>query len=551
VVSRQLCRYLILSLALVAAWILALPTAVRAEPPELNALSPAGVQVGGSVSTKILGKTGTAPVQAWCDRSDLTLQVSEKGDELAVTAAADAPAGIAWIRLYNTEGASTLRPFLIGLLPEVAEAEPNNTKAEAQTIPTGGITVNGALHKRGEVDTYAVPLQAGQTLVASVESSYTLGSPMDGVLQLLSPDGSVIRQNDDDHGADPQVVSNVAEDGVYLLRLFAFPREPDSSIEYSGKDDYVYRLTVTTEPFVDRVEPSESAPGSFDLRGWNLPDDVAPVVVQFDQDAAHGTLPYPGTWQFERMPAGTNHVRAESLSTVSPVTMPAVVWGTISTPGEQDEFTISAVKAEKLSIRISARSFASQLDPLVQLLDQAGSVLLTADDEDKDLDPDVTFDPPADGQYRIVVRDRFAHGGERYTYAVEVRPATPMAGLETEKDAFTVAAGETLEIPVIVSGVGDAAELAVGMEGVPEGFSVSYSPPEKPVEQEGRRRRRNRGNDGPKGTLKLQAAAGTAFSGPVTIVGTLPDGQRIVATAALPGLPFSTRRLWLTATVKE
>ena len=39
---------------------------------------------------------------------------------------------------------------------------------------------------------------------------------------------------------------------------------------------------------------------------------------------------------------------------------------------------------------------ADRSDPLVQVLDQAGSVLQAADDEDKDLDPMITFDPPAD-----------------------------------------------------------------------------------------------------------------------------------------------------------
>jgi hypothetical protein len=531
---------------------LGLPAVAAAAAPEMKALFPDGVQVGSTITAKVVGKPGTAPVQAWCDRSDLTLQVSEKGEELTVAAAADAPAGIAWIRLYNTEGTSTLRPFIVGLLPEVNETEPNNKRGEAQTLPTGGVTVNGVLDKRGEVDTFAVPLQAGETLVASIEASFTLGSPMDSVLQLLSPDGFVIQQNDDDHGLDPLVAFNVAADGVYFLRLFAFPTEPDSSIEFSGKDDYVYRLTATTGPFVDRAEPApEAGTEYFALRGWNLPGDAAPVATQIEEGASRGTLPYPGTWQFERMPVGTNHVRSESLPSDAPVTLPAVIWGTISTVGERDEFVIAGVKGEKLSISISARSFASQLDPLVQVLDQAGSVLQTADDEDKDLDPDVTFDPPADGLYRIVVRDRFAHGGERYVYAAEIGPASPMPELGVEKDAFAVAAGETLEIPVTLSGVSSVAELAVTMEGLPEGFSVSYTPPEKPAEQPGQRRRRNRDNDGPKGMLKIQTPAGTAFSGPVTIVGTLPDGERLVATAALPGLPFSSRHLWLTATQKE
>ncbi len=83
-------------------------------------------------------------------------------------------------------------------------------------------------------------LRAGQTLVASVAAHGTLGSPMDAVLQICSSDGFVLRQNDDFHGLDPQLVFDAPRDGKYVIRIFAFPASPNSSISFSGKPSYVY-----------------------------------------------------------------------------------------------------------------------------------------------------------------------------------------------------------------------------------------------------------------------------------------------------------------------
>ena len=105
------------------------------------------------------------------------------------------------------------------------------------------------------MDGFAVNLSRGQTLVASVEAARHLGSPMDAVLQVVSTDGFVLAQNDDDVGRDPRIVFEAPAAGTYIVRLFAFPATPDSSIRFAGGSAFVYRLTLTTGGFLDYAFP--------------------------------------------------------------------------------------------------------------------------------------------------------------------------------------------------------------------------------------------------------------------------------------------------------
>ena len=91
----------------------------------------------------------------------------------------------------------------------------------------------------------------------------------------------VAAQNHDAIGLDPQLAFTAPRDGQYLVRLFAFPSEPDSSIRFAGGDSYLYRLTLTTGGFLDHALPLAVGPeaGSVRLGGWNLPAELAVLSV--------------------------------------------------------------------------------------------------------------------------------------------------------------------------------------------------------------------------------------------------------------------------------
>jgi hypothetical protein len=171
-----------------------------AAPPTLTHLHPAGSQRGATIEVAAAGTLDGA-TKMWASGTGLSAEV-EKG-KLKVVIAKDAVPGTYWLRAHNADGASGLRPFIVGTLPEVMEKEPNDEPKKAQKIEGSSVVVNGKLEKNGDVDCFAVSLKKGQTLVASLEAHNTLRSPMDGMLQLLSADGFVVDENNDHRGLDP------------------------------------------------------------------------------------------------------------------------------------------------------------------------------------------------------------------------------------------------------------------------------------------------------------------------------------------------------------
>src|SRR5262249_50536920 len=157
--------------------------------------------------------------------------------------------------LYDEDGATDLRPFIIGNLPEVIEAEPNDDPNRPQSISPLPATINGRLARGGDVDGFSVTLHQGQTLVADLEANRHSGASRDAALQVVCDSGFVLAQNDDAVGRDPRIVFEAPTEGTYLVRVFAFPATPDSSIRFAGGSAFVYRLTLTTAGFLDHAFP--------------------------------------------------------------------------------------------------------------------------------------------------------------------------------------------------------------------------------------------------------------------------------------------------------
>ena len=217
------------------------------EAPATSGVAPPGIQLGTTAEVKLSGKPGDGSLKVWSSRPGITWDVSEKGDTAKVTAGADAVPGLYWIRFYNQFGATELRPFFVGVIPEIAEAEPNNTLAEAQAIDKPSVLINGVLHKTGEVDIWSVDVPAGKTIVASMQANSKLGSPMDGVLQILDPKGTVVAQNDDDHGFDPLVTWTPKTTG----RMIKYNKINGFLVRNSSDDGEIWIVTELTPNIKD------------------------------------------------------------------------------------------------------------------------------------------------------------------------------------------------------------------------------------------------------------------------------------------------------------
>ena len=92
----------------------------------MTGLFPPGAGRGQTVAVDASGTFDHWPVKAWIEGRGVEIQAEKEKGKLTVVVAADAPPGLRWVRLYDEEGATALRPFVVGTLPEVVEVEPND-----------------------------------------------------------------------------------------------------------------------------------------------------------------------------------------------------------------------------------------------------------------------------------------------------------------------------------------------------------------------------------------------------------------------------------------
>ncbi|MDZ4684464.1 MAG: pre-peptidase C-terminal domain-containing protein [Planctomycetaceae bacterium] len=531
--------------------------AAYAAPPTLSQVFPPGGQRGSTVAVTLTGKFDW-PVNVWSPGVDIA--AGTDSGKLDITIPADLAADRIWLRLHNAEGASNLVPFLIGSLKEIAEDEPNNSPRKAQVLESAAVTINGKLEK-ADVDGFIVPLTAGQTLVAAVDANVRLGSPMDAILQVASPDGMVLAENHDAVGLDPRLVFTAMKTGPHIVRLFAFPATPDSTIAFRGGSDYLYRLTLTTGPFVSHAVPltvSAADPGQVAVHGWNLPADAKLSVRPFGAERLvdHAELeplgelrtPSEARWGFVFAPefAGSARVRIVPHEVIAAVpqsdpehpfvlTVPTAITGCLASAKQRDVYQFAMTKGQAVVITAESESLDFPVDPVLQLLDPQGGEAAEVDDTGKNRDAVVAHTAKSDGNYRLTVADRYRHGSPRGFYRLSVRAELPDYELSVTADALVVTMGKPAELTVNVLRRSDnVGPITISALDLPPGVTMAD------VVTEGK------GSKPSKATLSF-TAAGPAFSGPIRLVGKATDPHEIQRRVRTPEkLGATWDHLWLT-----
>ncbi len=507
--------------------------------PKLDSLFPACVEIGKKSTVKVLGTFANWPVKVIVDRPGLNITVGEKGI-LGVDVSAEAVPGIYWVRLLDPSGVSEPRAIILDRMNVVEEAEPNDRLNQTQSIKLPA-AVTGVLAKSGDVDCYSVILKKGDTLVASMIANPVLGTSMDGVIQISDSRGFVLNQNDDSKGVDPQLVVKIPRDGNYLVRAFAFPAAPNSTVRFAGAADYRYVLRLTTGPFVDTSIPfpSHSIQENARLVGWNLePGILAVSISQKLQTVNSESRPLPKTIAYSPQAAGwfetTNRFRTLPSEMVLNVTE------SITKPGEFDLFQFEATKGKKLRLEIESRQYGYELDPVITVFDANGKKLAEKDDRSKtEPDPVLDFAIPSSGSYFVRVKDVGDAGGKRFYYRLQINAVVPDFELSVAKSSLVVTEKQPVEFEVAVNRLdGFDKEISVTAFDLPSNI-LCESVISKP-----------KGDSAKKVKLKFALKTKKAFQGRIEIRGVAKsnDGsirlQRI-ATFALP--KGKSRDLFLTA----
>lgn len=243
---------------------------------QLFALSPTGGQAGTTLDVSISAGTdidgakglyfshpGITAAQKMAPPKLPQLPAEPQVNQFAVTIAADVPPGVYDVRAIGTFGVSNPRSFVVGTLPEVKEQGGNNVREKAQAIELN-TTVNGTADANNS-DWYKFTAKAGARLIIDCWAQ-RIDSHADATLELYDAAGKQLARSRDFNRRDPLIDVAIPADGEYFLRLYDFV--------YAGGTQYFYRFTVSSGPYVDYILPPAGTPGTkgqFTLYGRNLP----------------------------------------------------------------------------------------------------------------------------------------------------------------------------------------------------------------------------------------------------------------------------------------
>lgn len=517
--------------------LLAQLTAERLTPPIVTAGSQTTLQAAG-------GKFPQWPAQAIVDRPEVTIEPLEKAGQWQVTVAENAAPGIAWIRFTDDRSASDLLPLLITRATVVIETEPNDRLATATPLELPRV-VHGRLAKRGDLDGFRIKVPAGKTLVVSATANRRLASPMDAVLQLADLQGNVLAQSDDARGIDPQLVSTSDEDRELIVRIFAFPETPNSTIGFSGADSFSYALALTTGPFFDLALPfvtTDASRSESRVYGWNLPAE--PQLVQQPEvspttssilhvEGAIGWQPQP-----RLLPDAALRFAADAAAPPTETgRLPVLFAGRLQQAHQIDRLRFPVEQGKRYHAAVHARRFGVLLDSTLRIVDPSSEKTIAENDDRsrQQYDAAVSFTAPADGSLELQVRELSGLGGPRRAYTVDLREAVPTVKVTASAQRFVVTAKEPTTINVAINRLhGYAQPLRIAPVGLPDGVTA------EPVESAAK------GDSSKAVELKLTHQEATPFQGSFEIVATeLKEGGE--ATETTHRATVSLRDAWQTS----
>ncbi len=420
-----------LGMSLMAPALLAKNLAV---PPTISSVAPPGARCGSTVVLTVEGRSLTGARSVVFDAPGLVgkvLRVVDVPEEqmaakfstaapiptgirgtarIELKVAPDAEVGLHRFRLQTPLGTSNMAVLDIDALPEVKEAEPNDSLEQSQHVELPS-TIVGTLGSPGDVDTYQFSGHAGEELIFQVVAS-ALGSQLQSVLVLRDSAGEALaKAGEYSRQADAVLTSKLPADGKYTITV--------SDLEKKGGRNYFYRLKAGGLPYVTEFFPLGVRAGQSTevaVKGVNL-GDVRTVKVE-----APPYSPDRETWQTLPLRVKTSH--GESLNKLrlaigdapevmeqepnhdatqaQRITIPVTINGHISSGSavaaafdrrddharaaagtspvaavsdrrpDEDYFRFAAKKGQHLTIEVAAARLGSPLDSVVEVLDAEG-----------------------------------------------------------------------------------------------------------------------------------------------------------------------------------
>ncbi len=447
---------------------------VASADPFVESISPPVLEVGKTTRVTLVGRELENAESLWLSVSGVTAKAVESGAEKAVfdvSVAKDAPVSVAGIRIATKHGLGNACLVLIDDLSVVKGDTP------ALSLPTA---VWGTL-REGTVDRFAMEVKAGEKLSFEAVAN-RLGKDADPLVVIRDPKGKVVAERDNDPGLyfDCRFAHTFETTGKHTVEI--------RDARFHGNEHRKYVLRVGGFDAGRTPVATESKPGEGSLafavrkgeRGsaWvPVPDSKFPITTALPP----GMTPLvPLRFPFGMPPFLVNPppvvtavLARHSFPTtsVTPATVPGEFWGTLPAPGARTAFAVTLTKGQKIHVRGEAVALNSTADPEVFVLDRSGRELRRTGDTDVETPFD--FTAPADGEYRLVVRDKQRDGGPDFAFRLTVRNDPFPPKLTAEVEGLTVPRGSYQPVPILVARYGTIGPIKLSLRGAPAGLTLS------------------------------------------------------------------------------
>lgn len=402
---------------------------------------------------------------------------------LRVVIATNAEPGERELRVCRPNALSNPLRFCIGTLPEFSKPPAKATSPELVRLlamlgrrsATGTprfetrielpAVANGQIMPGG-VDRYRFTARKGQQLVIRIQARSLIPYLADAVpgwfeatLTLRDGRGNELAYDDRYHlRPDPLIHFVVPHDGEYTVEI-------RDSI-YRGREDFVYRMTLGELPFVTGIYPLGGPAGEstrVELSGWNLARTALSVdnggktpgiyELPVDDDEPPSTPVY---FAVDTLADCLEAEPNDSPAKAQTVSLPIIVNGRISQPGDHDVFRFEGHAGECIVAEVYARRLGSVLDSSLKLLDTDGRELAFNDDyedegaglETHHADSYLSRELPRDGTYYIEINDVQHQGGADCAYRLRLSKPRPDFALRVVPSSINVRPG--LSVPVTV-----------------------------------------------------------------------------------------------------
>lgn len=478
--------------------LICLPGFAQTSFPMITHATPLAVQQGTSAELTIHGKMNFAGAyEVLVEGDGVTAKVvpeSAKGKDekatvtnikLKVTVAKEAMPGVREFRVATPQGVSTLGQLLITQDPVVEEKPGTNVPQKAQPVEVPCV-ISGRIEKAEDVDYYKVTAKKGQILTMEVfgarlqDKIHDLQKHLDPMVTVYDSTGRELAANDDAFFADPMLTFPVPRDGEYLIQV--------RDARFDGDPRWAYALAITNKPYSAinfplaanpgksvEIEPFGSARLASTKMTVNAPSD--PGIHQVQVPIGRLGLMNPTPMVVTTVPLANEVEPNDTPKQANELPVPGGINGRIQEARDLDHYLFQGKKGKPVRLEVYARRFGTPLhsptDIYMDIMDKSEKILASNDDVNGK-DPMLIFNPPADGEYFVRLRDLNNKGGNAYVYFLEADYVKPDFSVKCDPSKIQVGPGSRSAMFVQVKREGGfKGPVQIDVENLPDGVTVN------------------------------------------------------------------------------